>query len=97
MNMKKKDRLRFTDPFGDYDKDGVPNIRDCEPTNPKKHGVPLIMSRHNIYDLYAGWSKARGRDPTLALMPKEGQRFRNFGRYFARFWYVKKVGGRKKR
>ena len=32
-------RLVKQNPFGDFDKDGVPNIYDCEPTNPKKHGV----------------------------------------------------------
>ena len=24
-------------PFGDYDKDGVPNFKDCEPFDPTKH------------------------------------------------------------
>jgi len=29
-------RGTISDPFGDWDKDGVPNMNDCEPKNPKK-------------------------------------------------------------
>jgi hypothetical protein len=36
---RKISRLVHQNPFGDYDRDGVPNIYDCVPTNPKKHGV----------------------------------------------------------
>jgi len=36
---RKISRLVRQKPFGDFDKDGVPNIFDCEPANPKKHGV----------------------------------------------------------
>ena len=27
------------DPYGDFDRDGVINILDCEPTDPRKHGI----------------------------------------------------------
>lgn len=36
----------------DYDGDGVPNHRDCQPLNPKKHGVePNILMRRRIEKL----------------------------------------------
>ena len=52
-NIKKKDmnweqaknkypRLK---PYGDTDKDGVPNISDCRPFNKKKH---IISQRQNL-------------------------------------------------
>ena len=38
--------------IADFDKDGVPNYRDCEPLNPKKHGVePNILMRKRIEKL----------------------------------------------
>ena len=97
MTTKKGERLRFTDPLGDYDKDGVPNVRDCEPTNRKKHGIPLIVSTYSIFDLYASYMLLRGLDPMRSLIPKKGQRVRNFGREFSRFWYVEKVGTPRKK
>ena len=33
-NLKGKGKLR-----NDFDKDGVPDINDCEPKNSKKHGI----------------------------------------------------------
>jgi len=41
MTKRKKDRIQTAlsyDPFFDTDKDGVPNILDCAPLNPKKDG-----------------------------------------------------------
>lgn len=38
-HSRKTSRLVHQNPFGDFDRDGVPNIFDCEPTNPNKHGV----------------------------------------------------------
>lgn len=32
-------RLVKEQPFGDFDHDGVPNIYDCDPLNPKRHGI----------------------------------------------------------
>jgi hypothetical protein len=49
-NLRKSDRLRIENPMGDYDKDGVPNYRDCSPTNKKKHGIPLVISPYG-YDI----------------------------------------------
>ena len=38
--------------ISDFDKDGVPNYRDCEPLNPKKHGVePNILMKKRIEKL----------------------------------------------
>ena len=38
--------------ISDFDKDGVPNYKDCEPFNPKKHGVePNILMKKRIEKL----------------------------------------------
>ena len=38
--------------IADFDKDGVPNYKDCEPFNPKKHGVePNILMKKRIEKL----------------------------------------------
>jgi len=95
--MKKADRLRFTDPFGDYDRDGVVNIKDCEPTNPKKHAIPLLMSPWSLYDAYAAVQRKCGKDPMKSLTLRPRQHGRNFMRRFAKFWYVEKVGSKKLR
>jgi hypothetical protein len=57
--MKKATKLRRKDPFGDYDNDGVPNWRDCEPTNPKKHGIPIIVSRYSLNQALKASQKKR--------------------------------------
>lgn len=47
-NIKKRKKTRMErvlqqllkyDPYGDFDRDGIPNITDCDPFNPRKHGV----------------------------------------------------------
>ena len=38
-------RGKISDPFGDWDKDGVPNMNDCSPRNPKKQDK---MTAQNI-------------------------------------------------
>ena len=53
--MKKKQRkidpLLYA-PFSDIDRDGVPNVLDCQPLNPKKHGVePNILMRQRLEKL----------------------------------------------
>ena len=35
----KQKRIVKQNPYGDYDSDGVINIADCNPTNPKQHGL----------------------------------------------------------
>ena len=37
-NSKKAEQLRLQNPFGDFDKDRVPNLLDCQPFNPAEHG-----------------------------------------------------------
>jgi len=36
---------KVSDPFGDYDGDGVPNMNDCKPKDPKKQDIqgPVAM------------------------------------------------------
>ena len=36
--MKAKHKGKVAKLFSDYDKDGVPNVFDCKPRNPKKQG-----------------------------------------------------------
>ena len=31
-------------PFGDYDKDGIKNVVDCEPKNPKKDSILALAT-----------------------------------------------------
>jgi hypothetical protein len=66
--MKKSTYLRITDPFGDYDGDGVPNWRDCEPCNPKKHGVPLIISPWSVNQLVKASQKKNPTKRKAALI-----------------------------
>ena len=35
---KKAEQLRMQNPFGDFDRDRVPNLLDCQPFNPNEHG-----------------------------------------------------------
>ena len=35
---RKAHHIRATKPFGDFDKDNVPNLLDCQPFNPYEHG-----------------------------------------------------------
>ena len=37
--------IQIKNPLGDADKDGVRNIFDCRPYNPKKHYVPVSFAR----------------------------------------------------
>jgi hypothetical protein len=39
-------------PFGDKDRDGIPNMFDCRPFNKKKHGDPILhwRSRYDVDD-----------------------------------------------
>lgn len=39
MSSRKKNRLVKQYPFGDFDRDGVSNISDCAPFDPKRHGI----------------------------------------------------------
>jgi len=39
VRRRKVERLVKQNPYGDYDHDGVPNISDCQPLNPKRHGI----------------------------------------------------------
>ena len=39
ISNKEKQEILFTDPFGDYDKDGVPNIKDCRPFDKTRHWI----------------------------------------------------------
>jgi len=41
-------RGQITDPFGDWDRDGLQNLNDCDPRNPKKQDtshIPLSAAR----------------------------------------------------
>lgn len=49
-SSEKARRIRAIDPFGDYDRDSVINLMDCQPFNPLEHGLlgdtkTFIMSR----------------------------------------------------
>jgi len=35
---------KLYDPFGDYDGDGIPNMNDCDPRDPKKQDSKIVMS-----------------------------------------------------
>ena len=39
FNLSKKGKV--SDPFGDYDGDGLQNLNDCRPKNPKKQDMAL--------------------------------------------------------
>jgi len=43
-NSKEAEILRFKYPFGDKDKDNVPNIIDCQPFNPDKDGIREFLT-----------------------------------------------------
>jgi len=41
-------RGKISDPFGDYDGDGVPNMNDCQPRNPKKQDTLPVAAQKEI-------------------------------------------------
>lgn len=48
-SRRKVERLVRQNPYGDYDRDGVPNISDCQPLNPMRHGIePNIETRKRL-------------------------------------------------
>lgn len=60
-----KTRTRGKKPTGfgslirDYDRDGVPNIIDCAPKNPKKHSVLTAVAGSILGSLVAGYAIRR--------------------------------------
>jgi len=57
-------RGKISDPFGDYDKDGVPNMNDCAPKNPKKQDGAFISKSTPLA------SSSRVVSSSIAATPK---------------------------
>ena len=52
IKQASKDTSLITKRTADFDGDGVPNWKDCQPLNPKKHGVePNVLMRRRIEKL----------------------------------------------
>lgn len=43
------DPLRLRDPLGDFDKDRVPNLVDCQPRNKKKQDMKAVKEKMGIF------------------------------------------------
>ena len=72
-------RGQITDPFGDWDRDGLQNLNDCDPRNPKKQDtshIPLSAARTDAGNF------ANFKEPAQ-LTPQRAQSFNNTPQLFS--------------
>lgn len=66
-----RNRGIIQNPFGDFDRDGVLNIFDCEPLNPKKQGI-----LHGIFGDIRKWHVKHAPKRTMERWEKEEKKLR---------------------
>jgi hypothetical protein len=79
-----KDRmLKLKDPYGDYDGDGVNNMKDCNPTNPEEHFklLDVLNDENNSFAGKLGERAGKFVHEVLHLeTPEETERKQNLKR-----------------
>ena len=68
-----KSRFPLMKPFGDADKDGVKNFRDCKPFDIKRQGLKhyMLYSEEDEHGLVKGKDEAKSAKKILKGMGKE--------------------------
>jgi len=67
----------FKNPFGDSDRDKVPNYRDCAPLNPRKHGVEpsrLMAQKYRKLPIFVSRSDIPEEEEYYHFMSKEARK-----------------------
>ena len=73
-NSKKAEKLRLQNPFGDFDKDGVINVNDCQPFNPDEHGVLGDIGKKYISPVYQRIREYHIKRPPIRTIERLEQR-----------------------
>lgn len=63
-------RGKVSDPFGDYDGDGVPNMNDCKPKDPKKQDIqgPVAMGAAGQAQMAMTQQRIVQKEPTETIV-----------------------------